>query len=73
MLLLFGTDELGGDLYTRTLYGGRVSLSSGLVGVAVNFVLGCILGGLSGFYGRAVDAAIQRVIEFLLSIPTITL
>ena len=63
----------GRDLYSRTLYGGRISLSIGLVGVAVSFVLGCILGGLSGFYGGAVDNAIQRVIEFLLSIPTIPL
>ena len=73
LLLLFGSDELGRDLYTRTLYGGRVSLSIGMVGVAVSFLLGCILGGLSGFYGGAVDTAIQRAIEFLLSIPTIPL
>ena len=73
LLLLFGSDELGRDLYSRTLYGGRISLSIGLLGVAVSFVLGCILGGLSGFYGGAVDNAIQRLIEFLLSIPTIPL
>ena len=73
LLLLFGSDELGRDLYSRTLYGGRISLSIGLLGVAVSFVLGCILGGLSGFYGGAVDDAIQRLIEFLLSIPTIPL
>ena len=73
LLLLFGSDELGRDLYSRTLYGGRISLSIGLFGVAVSFVLGGILGGLSGFYGGAVDNAIQRVIEFLLSIPTIPL
>ena len=73
LLLLFGSDELGRDLFSRTLYGGRISLSIGLVGVAVSFVLGCILGGVSGFYGGAIDNAIQRVIEFLLSIPTIPL
>ena len=73
LLLLFGSDELGRDLFSRTLYGGRISLSIGLVGVAVSFVLGCILGGLSGFYGGGIDNAIQRVIEFLLSIPTIPL
>ena len=73
VLLLFGSDELGRDLFSRTLYGGRISLSIGLVGVAVSFVLGCILGGLSGFYGGGIDNAIQRVIEFLLSIPTIPL
>ena len=73
LLLLFGSDELGRDLFSRTLYGGRFSLSIGLVGVAVSFVLGCILGGLSGFYGDGIDNGIQRVIEFLLSIPTIPL
>ena len=73
LLLLFGSDELGRDLYSRTLYGGRISLSIGLVGVALSFLLGCILGGLSGFYGGAIDTAIQRLIEFLLSIPTIPL
>ena len=57
LLLLFGSDELGRDLYSRTLYGGRISLSIGLVGVAVSFVLGCILGGLSGFYGGGIDNA----------------
>ena len=73
LLFLFGTDELGRDLYSRTLYGGRISLSVGLVGVAVSFLLGCILGGISGFYGGGIDTVIQRVIEFLLSIPTIPL
>ena len=73
LVLLFGSDELGRDLFSRTLYGGRISLSIGLVGVAVSFVLGCILGGLSGFYGGGIDNAIQRVIEFLLSIPAIPL
>ena len=73
ILLLFGSDELGRDLYSRTLYGGRISLSIGMVGVAVSFLLGCILGGVSGFYGGPIDTAIQRVIEFLLSIPTIPL
>ncbi|RLE09487.1 ABC transporter permease [Candidatus Aerophobetes bacterium] len=72
-IFLFGTDKFGRDLFSRNLYAARISLSIGLVGVALSFVLGCILGGVSGYYGGAVDMVIQRVIEFLISIPTIPL
>ena len=72
-LALFGTDKLGRDIFSRTLYAARVSLSIGLVGVALSFILGCILGGISGFYGGVTDMIVQRVIEFLISIPTIPL
>ena len=70
---LFGTDQLGRDLFSRNLHAARVSLSIGLVGVAISFVLGCALGGISGYYGGVPDLVIQRVIEFLISIPTIPL
>ncbi len=73
VFFLFGTDKLGRDVYSRTVYAARISLSIGLLGVALSFVLGCALGGISGFYGGSVDNLIQRVIEFLLSIPTIPL
>ncbi len=73
VFFLFGTDKLGRDVYSRTVYAARISLSIGLLGVALSFVLGCALGGISGFYGGAVDNLIQRIIEFLLSIPTIPL
>ena len=72
-LFLFGTDKLGRDLFSRTLEAARISLSIGLVGVGLSFVLGCVLGGISGYYGGRVDTVIQRVIEFLLSIPTLPL
>ena len=55
------------------MYAARISLSIGLVGVAMSFALGCLLGGISGYYGGALDTFIQRLIEFLISIPSIPL
>ena len=70
---LFGADRLGRDVLSRTIYGTRISMSVGLVGVAISLILGIILGGLSGLYGGWVDDVIQRGIEFLKSVPTIPL
>ena len=72
-IFLFGADRLSRDLFSRTIYAARISLSIGLLGVASSFVIGVILGGLSGYYGGRLDMFIQRVIEFLISIPTIPL
>jgi peptide/nickel transport system permease protein len=72
-LILFGTDRLSRDLFSRTWFGARISLSIGLVGVFVSFILGVILGGISGYFGGPVDDAIQRVIDFLLAIPGLPL
>lgn len=70
---LFGTDRLGRDVFSRTLYGARVSMTVGLIGVAISFLLGVTLGGISGYYGGTADLVIQRLIEFLLAIPVIPL
>jgi peptide/nickel transport system permease protein len=72
-IFLLGTDVQGRDLWSRLMYGTRISLTIGLLGVIASLVLGVVLGGLSGFYGGAVDTVIQRTIEILRSIPTIPL
>ncbi len=73
VVFILGADRLGRDNLSRILMGTRISSTIGLVGVALSFVLGILLGGLSGFYGGTVDTIIQRVIEFIRSIPSIPL
>lgn len=73
MLHLFGTDELGRDLFSRTIYATRVSLSIGVIGVLISFVLGLIIGGISGYFGGRIDFFVQRVTEFIRSLPTLPL
>ena len=68
-----GTDVLGRDMWSRIVFGSRVSLSIGLVGVLLTLVLGVTLGGLSGYYGGWVDTIIQRIIEITRSVPTLPL
>ena len=72
-LFLLGADGLGRDQWSRLMIATRISMSIGLVGVAMSFVLGVMLGALSGYYGGWVDQVIQRSIELLNSIPTIPL
>ncbi|TXH39217.1 MAG: ABC transporter permease [Rhodospirillaceae bacterium] len=72
-MFLFGSDRLGRDMLSRILYGMRISLTIGLIGISVSFVLGMLFGGLAGYYGGWVDDLVQRVIEMLRSIPHLPL
>jgi peptide/nickel transport system permease protein len=69
-VFLLGSDKLGQDILTRIIFGARISLSIGLVGIAISLMLGIGIGGVSGFYGGFVDVVVQRIIEFIRSIPT---
>lgn len=70
---LLGTDQMGRDLLSRIIYGARISMSIGLVGVTISFILAIILGGISGYFGGVADLIIQRMIEVLTSIPSLPL
>jgi peptide/nickel transport system permease protein len=72
-VFILGADRLGRDVLSRMIYGSRVSMSIGLVGVAISLILGVLLGGISGYFGGIADTFIQRIIEFLRSIPEIPL
>jgi peptide/nickel transport system permease protein len=72
-MYLSGADRLGRDVFSRTIYGTRISMSIGLVGVVLSLTLGIVLGGVSGFFGGVADTLIQRTIELLQSIPVIPL
>ncbi|MET0742250.1 MAG: ABC transporter permease [Microvirga sp.] len=72
-MYLLGADRLGRDNLSRIIYGTRVSMSIGLVGVALSLIFGMVLGGVSGYYGGRIDWVIQRTTEFLRSMPTIPL
>lgn len=72
-VFLLGTDNLGRDLFSRAVLASMISLSIGLVGVTISFMLGVIIGGISGFFGGLIDTVIQQIILFLISMPQIPL
>ncbi len=72
-LYLLGTDRLGRDQLSRIIYGTRISLTIGLVGVIISFVFGIVLGGMAGYFGGWVDSAVQRLIEIIRSFPELPL
>ncbi len=72
-LFLWGTDRLGRDVLSRIIYGARISLTIGLIGISISFILGVAIGGLAGYYGGWVDNLTQRAIEIIRSFPELPL
>lgn len=72
-MYLLGADRLGRDMLSRVIYGTQVSMTIGLIGVTLSMFFGILLGGISGYYGGWIDNLIQRLIEFIRSIPSIPL
>ena len=72
-LHLLGTDRLGRDLLSRIIHGTRISLTVGLIGITISFLLGITLGGMAGYYGGWVDSAVTRTIEIIRSFPELPL
>jgi peptide/nickel transport system permease protein len=68
---LMGTDELGRDLLTRIMYGGRISLSIGIMAMALAVIVGTVVGGLAGYYGGWVDNVLMRFVDMMLAFPSL--
>ena len=72
-VFLLGSDLIGRDVFSRVIYGGRISLTVGLIGIAISFVLGLLLGGAAGYFGGVIDESVMRVIDVMYALPTIPL
>lgn len=70
---LFGTDNAARDVFSRLVHGGRISLSIGLVGIAISFPIGLLVGGISGYFGGIIDTVLMRIVEVIMTIPSIYL
>jgi len=68
-IFLFGTDLHGRDVFSRVLYGARVSLSIGIIGVSISFLLGLLIGGISGYFGGKTDTVLMRIVEIIMMFP----
>ena len=70
---ILGTDNAARDVFSRLVYGGRISLSIGLIATAISMPLGLIVGGISGYFGGVVDSVLMRLVEVIMTIPSIYL
>lgn len=73
VLFLFGTDRLGRDMFSRVIYGARISMTIGLVGITLSMFMGIVIGSLAGYYGGWIDNIVQRFIEIIRSFPELPL
>lgn len=73
LLAPFGTDNIGRDVFSRTLQGGKVSLSIGIVALSISLIIGMAMGAIAGYYGGLWDSSIMRLVEFLMSVPSLYL
>jgi peptide/nickel transport system permease protein len=70
-IFLFGSDNLGRDIFSRILYGAQVSLSIGIIGILISTIIGMMVGGVAGYFGGVTDFALMRTVEVLLALPSL--